>query len=592
MARGNIKIDAKKGEIRHLGHLLHYLKPHKKSILAVFISLLITSSAVLSLGKGVSYLVDEGFGTKDINVLNHALTILFVVIIILAVATYSRFYFITRTGERVIAALRRDIFNHLVNMSPSYFETHKIGEIMSRITTDTTILQMVIGSSLSIALRNILIFTGGLVMLITTSASLAGYIAILIPLIVLPIIILGKKVRVLSRKSQKKVAELASNIEEVLSGAKTVQSYNRQNIEQDRFSGKVQNALSAATDRVKMRAALTAIVIIFAFGSVGIILWLGGKEVIEGNMTGGDLSSFIFFSIIVASSFGALSEVVGDIQRAAGAAEGIIEILNAENHIIDPENPLKLPLRKDLKGEIKFNDITFKYPARDDISALKNISFSAKSGETVAIVGPSGAGKTTILQLLLRFYDPENGTITIDEVDSRKVALTDLRENFAYVPQDPMIFSATAAENIAYGLENADIEDIKSAARKARAVDFIEKMPDGFDSFLGEKGVRVSGGERQRIAIARAILKDPKILLLDEATSALDSQNEQLVQQALDDLMQNRTTIVIAHRLSTILKADKIIVLNEGVIEAEGTHKQLLRKSPLYKRLSDMQFSS
>ncbi len=587
--RNRINSDIRKGNVRNLRHLAGYLRPYKKLIIAVFISLVVSSTAVLSMGVGVRYLVDNGFSSGNSSLLDNALLILLGITVVLALSSFARFSLITRLGERVIADIRRDIFRKLVNISPGFFETTRTGEVLSRITTDTTVLQIVIGSSVAVALRNILLLTGGITLLIMTSPKLAGYIAVMIPLIILPILLLGRKVRHLARRAQKKVAELSSNVEEALYGIKTVQAYNRQQSEYERFSGRVQAAFDAAMDRVRVRAVLTALVILLAFGSVGVILWLGGHEVLAGNMSAGELSSFVFYSLVVAGAFGAISEVIGDIQRAAGSAEGLLEILNAKSVVNNPEQPVMFPDKA--KAAVEFDNVVFHYPTRQDIAAIAEVSFRVAEGETVALVGPSGAGKSTILQLLLRFYDPDSGVIKLDDIDIRELDLQDLRNMFAYVPQEPVIFSASARDNIAYGRKGATESEIMEAAKIARAMDFIESLPEGMDSFLGEKGVRLSGGERQRIAIARAVLRNPGILLLDEATSALDSENEKLVQDALDEAMQDRTTIVIAHRLSTVQKADRIIVINNGRIETEGTHKQLMKKDNLYKRLAEIQFS-
>lgn len=588
--RSTIDRDLPRGNVRSLKHILGYLKPYKLSLIGVFIALIITSGAVLSMGAGVKHLVDEGFSQGNGELLDRALLVLLGIVVVLSLATYARFYLITKVGEQAVADIRKDIYNHLIGLSPSFFETRKSGEVMSRMTTDTTVLQVVIGSSLSVALRNILLLFGGITLLIMTSPKLAGYIAIMIPLIVSPILVLGKKVRALSNQSQKKVAELSSNVEETLSGIKTVQAYCRENIEHNNFSARVGDAFNAAVERVKMRSLLTAIVILFTFGSVGIIMWLGGKDVIAGNLSGGELSSFIFYSLIVAGAFGAISEVIGDLQRAAGSAEGIIELLNAESDIKDPKSPVSLP--KNAKGRISFKNVTFRYPARQETKAISGVSFDVDEGETIAIVGPSGAGKSTIFQLLLRFYDTDSGTIKVAGEDIKKLSLRELRGLFAYVSQEPVIFSTTALENISYGKSDATNDEIMEAAKAARAYDFIRNLPQGFDTFLGEKGVRISGGERQRIAIARAVLRNPKILLLDEATSSLDAENEKLVQEAIDKLKVGRTTLIIAHRLSTVQKADRIIVINDGQVEEIGKHKELVKKSELYSRLAKLQFAA
>jgi len=585
--------DLPKGKLRGLLPIVDYLRPYRGRIIAVFAALIITSGAVLGLGAGLRHLVDSGISAKDADFLDNALSVMLGVIVVLAAATWARFYLVTMIGENIVADLRRDLYNHLVSLAPGFYETNKTGELISRITTDTTVLQVVIGGSLSMALRNVLILIGGLAMLLITSAELTGYIIIIIPLIMIPIMLLGKRVRALSRTAQDKVAGLASHIEESLTGIKTVQSCNQEVHEKSLFADKVNDALIAALARVKMRAWLTALVIIIAFGSVGIVLWLGGHYVLAEKITAGQLSSFLFYSVLVANAFGSISSVTGELYRAAGAAERLIELLNTPSLVTDPQSPQPLPSMPNNKKEaqVSFDSVTFHYPARPDHPAIKDISFNVFPGQTVALVGPSGAGKSTILQLLQRFYDPKEGHVCINSQDIRTASLADLRSHFAYVPQEPMIFSESAYSNIAYGDPTASREDVISAAKAARAWDFIQHLPDGLDTFLGEKGVRLSGGERQRIAIARAILKDPQILLLDEATSALDSENERMVQDALESLMANRTTVVIAHRLSTIAGSDAIILFEQGKIQAIDTHKNLLKTSKLYQRLAKGQFS-
>lgn len=587
--RQQVPVDAPKANIRELSRLTNYLKPYRKSLLGVCVALTFSSLAVLSMGAGLRYLIDSGFHTGDGELLDQALLILLCIIMVLAVSTYARFYLVTRTGERVIADIRQDIYRHLIHLSPAFYESRKTGEVISRMTADTSILQMVIGSSLSIALRNILLFMGGIIMLISTSPMLTGYIAIMIPAVVLPILLLGKKVRRLSQDSQEKVGRLAAHVEESLAGLKVVQAYTQEENECNHFAAYTENAFTSALARIRIRAVLTAIVIVLAFGSVGMILWLGGKNVLHGEISAGQLSSFIFYSVLVASSFGALTEVMGDIQRAAGSTEELMRLLNTASDICEVGSPQTLP--QNVQYNISFNHVTFFYPTRPNISALTDFSLDINEGETVALVGPSGAGKTTVLQLLMRFYDPMEGVISVGGVPIHEMSLKNLRQCFAYVPQDTTVFSTTVRENIAYGRDDASVGDIIRAARSARAWDFIQQLPQGLDTYLGEKGVRLSGGERQRVAIARAILYNPPILLLDEATSALDAENETLVQEALNKLMQHRTTIVIAHRLSTVQNADRIIVMNEGGIEATGTHEELLHSSPLYTRLAELQFN-
>ena len=580
---------APKGNIKSLRTLLPYLKPYRLQLLAVVIALTITSTSVLGFGKGLQFLVDEGFGNNNPETLDKALLIMLTVTAVLAVATFARFFFITYTGEKVIADIRQDVYSHMIHLSAEFYETTKIGEILSRLTTDTTLLQEVVGSSLSIALRNILMFTGGLSLLIITSPKLAAFAAIVVPLVIIPIIFLGRKVRILSRASQDQVASISSQIEESLGAIQTVQAYTRETLEIRHFSERIHSTLQAAFKRIIMRSTLTAIVIFSVFAAIGFVLWVGGNDVMEGRMTAGELSSFVFYAIVVAGSLGALSEVVGSLQRAAGATERLFELLHTECNVQNPLHPKTLPTGIALN--ISFQDVTFFYPARPDHASLEHFNLTVNQGETIALVGPSGAGKSTVLKLLLRFYDPQSGTISINGLDIKQLNMQDLRDLFAIVSQDPIIFSGTALENIGYGNPDATKDEIMEAAKLANAFSFIQKLPDGFHTYLGEKGVKLSGGQKQRIAIARAILKNPHILLLDEATSALDTESETLVQEALEKLMNARTTLVIAHRLSTIQKADRIIVINDGHIEEEGSHRELVAKGGLYARLAKMQFS-
>lgn len=577
-----------KTDVRHLKFLFGYLKPYKPYIIAAATALLITSAAVLALGKGIGYLVDKGLGEGNPALLNTALLTLLSITALLAVGTYARFYFITYTGERVVADIRRDIYAHILRLSPEFFETTKSGDILSRMTTDTTLLQVVVGSSLSVALRNTLLLFGGAALLIHTSPKLTMIVSIVVPAVVMPIIILGKKLRKLSKESQEKVADISSHTEESINGIKTIQAFVREGLENNRFSVLVAESLDVATRRIKLRSALTGMVILFVFGAVGFVLWIGGNDVLSGTMSAGTLSSFIFYSIIVASATGALSEVIGDLQRAAGATERIHELLSTEPVVKDTVAPVALP--DGLKGDIEFDNVTFTYPAQPEKAALKNFSLKIKHGENIALVGPSGAGKSTVFQLLLRFYDTLHGDIKIDGVNIRDLSISDLRHIFGVVPQDPVIFSETAYDNILFGKADATEEEVKQAAKSAAAINFIERLPQGFRSFLGEKGVRLSGGEKQRMAIARIFLKNPAILLLDEATSALDVENEKLVQKAFEKLMKNRTTIVIAHRLSTIQKADRIVVIDNGQICEVGSHKELMARKDFYARLVKMQF--
>ena len=565
-----------------------YIIPYKLQLAGAAIALLFAAATVLAMGAGLRFLIDEGFAEGDPVLLDRAVIVLVAVVVLLAGASYARFYLISWVGERVVADLRVAVFNHVIGLNLAFFETRSPGEILSRISTDTTLVQTVVGSSVSVALRNLLLFVGGMILLIITSPKLTGLVLLVIPFVIVPIIILGRKVRTLSRYSQDRVADIGSHVEEILTGIRVVQAFGHEILDKIKFAKRVENAFDTAVERVRKRALLTAVVIAFIFGAVAVVLWIGGRDVLAGRISGGELSAFVFYAIVVAGSTGALSEVVGELQRAAGAMDRLNELLLVSSNIKIPSEPKELPEK--VSGAIKFNGINFYYPSRPGQLALDDFTLEIKPGETVALVGPSGAGKSTVFQLLLRFYDPSSGDIKLDDVSLDQTDPRTVREQIGLVPQDGIIFSENVLENIRYGRPEASKVEIRSAAESANAIDFIEELPDGFETNLGEKGVQLSGGQRQRLAIARAILRDPAVLLLDEATSALDAESERFVQRALDSIMVGRTTLIIAHRLATVLSADRIIVMEKGRVIASGGHDQLLKSCPLYTRLANLQF--
>ena len=572
-----------------IGSLLHFLKPYRLQILIFMLALLMTAAITLSIGQGLRFVIDRGFVSQSLEGLNFAVTFIMAAAIFMALGTYVRFYLISWLGERVSADIRTAVFSHIVELHPSFFETNRSGDIMSRLTTDTTLLQSIIGSSLSIALRSIISFFGALVLLIFTNATLSLVVLAATPTILFPILYFGRRVRNLSRLSQDSVASVGSYAGEIIQNIKTVQSFTQETLEKKAFGEQVEHAFDVAKKRIRQRSVLTAIVILTVFGALCAMLWFGGRDVIIGNMSGGDLGAFIFYATLMALSLASLSEVYGEIQRAIGATERLMELLNAPVEIISPN--FVVEQAESLPAEIKFSELSFYYSSRPNMAALDNFNLIIPQGNVVALVGPSGAGKSSLFRLLQRFYDPQEGSISFGGCDIRELELTGLRRQIGVVEQQPTLFTGDIMYNIRYGKSDASDDEVIEAAKAAHADEFIRRLPDGYKSDLGEQGVRLSGGQRQRIAIARALLKNPKILLLDEATSALDAESEKKVQLALEKLMDGRTTVIIAHRLSTILHADLIVVMDDGKKIAQGSHEELLKSSSLYARLANLQFS-
>jgi len=570
--------------------LLGFLSPYKRQIFIFLIALLVTAGITLSIGQGLRLLIDGGFAEKSQDNLNTGVLFIIGIATLMSAGTYVRFYLISWLGERVSADIRTAVFNHVVSLHPAFFETNRSGDIMSRLTSDTTLLQSIIGSSMSIALRSSISSLGALIMLLATNFKLSLIVLAAVPVILLPILYFGRRVRNLSRQSQDSIASVGSYAGEVIQQIKTVQSFTQESFERAAFGEEVERAFRVAKKRIGQRAILTALVIMAIFGALSAMLWFGGRDVMAGTMTGGDLGAFIFYATLMALGVASLSEVYGELQRAAGATERLMELLHAPNEIKLAElvevNVTNLPATLD------FNDVTFCYPSRPDQPALNEFSLNIPDGKIIALVGPSGAGKSTLFALIQRFYDPQMGTMLFGGSDIRELNLEHLRQQVAVVDQQPTLFTGDVMYNIRYGKPGASDDQVIAAAKAAHADDFINQLPHGYASNLGEQGVRLSGGQRQRIAIARALLKDPRILLLDEATSALDSESEYKVQLALDKLMKGRTTVIIAHRLATILHADEIVVMDGGQKVASGTHQELLSASPLYARLAKLQFSA
>ncbi len=578
----------KSKRIGALAALWPFMRPYRGIMALAVVALTVTAMVSLILPIAVRRVVDN-FGTADAVLLDQYFLAALGIAGLLAVGTAVRYYLVTRLGERVVADIRKAVFDRTIGMSPAFFERIMTGEVLSRITTDTTLILSVIGSSVSVALRNVLMLVGGIALLLYTSPKLTGLVLLVVPFVIVPIVVLGRRLRALSRENQDWIASSSGQASEALLSAQTVQAFTHETPSRAAFAEVTEKSFVSARKRIGVRAVMTAIVIFLIFAGIVGVLWIGARDVRAGVMSVGELVQFVIYSVMVAGGVGALTEVWGELQRAAGATERLVELLTAEDAVTDPAAPLPVPAAR--RGEIAFEDVSFAYPARPGVMALDHVTLDIAPGETVALVGPSGAGKTTVIQLLLRFYDPQSGAIRIDGTDLRDMARGEFRKRIALVPQDPVIFAATARENIRFGRPDATDAEVEAAARAAAAHEFLAALPEGYDTYVGERGVMLSGGQKQRIAIARAILRDAPILLLDEATSALDAESERAVQVAVERLAQGRTTLIVAHRLATVKKADRIVVFEGGRIVAMGPHDALVAQGGLYARLARLQFT-
>ena len=577
----------RRAPIRAVRPLFRFLAPYRGRVALAALALAVAAGTVLVFGAGLRWLVDQGLSSGDAARLDQALAGMLAVVSVLALASWARSYLVSWLGERIAADMRRAVFDRVVGLSPAFFETTRTGEIISRLTTDTTLIQTIVGTSASMALRNVLLLLGGTAMMAVTSPKLTALVFLVVPFVVAPIVLFGRRVRRLSRLSQDRIGDVGAHVDESLNAIQTVQAFVHEDSDRARFRARVEEAFDAALSRISARAITAALVIFLVFGAIGVILWIGGHDMMAGRITAGQLSAFIFYAVVVAGSVGAISEFATDMQRAAGASERIVELLNTAPEIAAPARPRALP--EPPRGALALRGVTFRYPSRPERPALEYFTLTVAPGETVALVGPSGAGKSTVFQLILRFFDPSEGAVELDGVDLRQADPRHVRKRIGVVAQEPVMFSASAADNIRYGRPEASDAEVRAAAEAAGAATFLDQLPQGFDTFLGERGVRLSGGQRQRIAIARALLVNPSVLLLDEATSALDAESEREVQLALERLMRGRTTIVIAHRLATVQKADRIIVLDQGRMIASGRHADLMAQGGLYARLAALQ---